>query len=134
MLSGQSSWPIRLGKCHTFTLIRCGIDPWASPAEIQMRQASCRVLTAVLNRYSNNSNVADFAWPLENMNYCMSHLPEYECNWIGKSDQLHSSCTQRYQLLSALLVRQIEGDVPFVCALLGGCIHPSVFYASIFTQ
>ncbi|KAJ2194125.1 hypothetical protein IWW43_004411, partial [Coemansia sp. RSA 1935] len=116
----QSGWPIRLGKCHTFTLIRCGIDPWASPAEIQMRLQSCHVLIAVLGRYSSNSNIGDYAWPLENISYCISYLPEFEINWSAHPDVTQSSCLKRYQLLCALLLRQIERDVPFVCALLGG--------------
>ncbi|PIA12949.1 hypothetical protein COEREDRAFT_89968 [Coemansia reversa NRRL 1564] len=134
---GQSARPFRPGKCHTFTLIRCGIDPWAPTAEIQMRQQSCHVLIVVLSRYSRSSSIADYAWPLENMSYCLSHLPQYAEHWdaaICHNSNTKLNCIRRYQQLCRELGRRIENDVPYVCALLTGLVHPSEFYVSIFTK
>ncbi|KAJ2619798.1 hypothetical protein GGI26_005560, partial [Coemansia sp. RSA 1358] len=65
-------------KWHTATLIRWGIDPWASTEAIQMRRLFCQSLVQELSRHSKNStDLVEYAWALENLNYCLSHLPEY---------------------------------------------------------
>ncbi|KAJ2714092.1 hypothetical protein H4R19_001906 [Coemansia spiralis] len=130
--AAQRTQPPLLGKSHTFMLVRCGIDPWAPPAEIRMRQQSCRTLILVLGRYSQSPNVADYAWPLENMSYCLSHHREYAGHWVAVADA--SSSTQRYHLLCVALMQHIETNVPYVRALLGGHIHPSEFYAGVFVK
>ncbi|KAJ2779271.1 hypothetical protein H4R18_004112 [Coemansia javaensis] len=130
----------RFGRCHTFMLIRCGIDPWASPAEIRMRQQSCHALVRVLSRYPSAASIADYAWPLENMSYCLSHLPQYSHSWEAAAKAVSGSsnsnkdlsCVQRYHMLCAALVSRIEDNMSYVGALLSGHLHPSEFYVAAF--
>ncbi|KAJ2847217.1 hypothetical protein IWW36_003965 [Coemansia brasiliensis] len=132
-LSSLGDWPIRLGKCHTLTLIRCGIDPWAPSPEIQMRQHFCHRLTAALANFSACAKLADYAWPLENLNFIFSHLPEYEALW---SDTCHknSSYAERYEFLGSLLIYQLGKTPSMVCALLGDFIHPAEFFIALFNR
>ncbi|KAJ2768655.1 hypothetical protein IWQ56_000477 [Coemansia nantahalensis] len=130
--SVQRAQPLLPGKSHTFLLVRCGIDPWAPADEIQMRQHSCHMLIIVLGRYMQSRNVADFAWPLENMSYCLSHLPEYASRWGAVAEA--KSAAQRYHLLCSALMRLVATDAPYVHALLSGHIHPAEFYKSVFAQ
>ncbi|KAJ2219237.1 hypothetical protein IWW45_009371, partial [Coemansia sp. RSA 485] len=81
LLANQSAGIVQLGKLHTSTLIRCGIDPWSPAAEIHMRQQFAHVLISTFNGIWALSSNSECAWLIENMAYCLAYSPKFDGYW-----------------------------------------------------
>ncbi|ORX70179.1 hypothetical protein DL89DRAFT_292844 [Linderina pennispora] len=118
-LQKQQQQPPSPPHISTSLLIRRGIDPWAAPDDIALRQIVGRMLAEALAVHVASPSNAENSWAIENEAYRLSYHSAYTADAMSASRQY-------YQHISMVLVSRLRAEGALVHLLAAGHMPPDI--------